>query len=88
MRHIEFRTTGRRSEFHFHEEMKSLIQHPLKSVEMFLLTGPWPSGVGYSKCGQSELQATCTTKHSEEKELRKGQQLHESFQFWYVLLPN
>lgn len=68
MRHVEFRTTGRRSEIYFHEEMKSLIQHTLKSVEMFLLTAPWPSGVVYNKHSQCELQANCTTKHSEEQE--------------------
>lgn len=62
MTHVEFGTTGR-SKIHFHEEVKSLIQHPLKSVEMFLLTGPWPSGVGYNKRGHHELQAKCTMKH-------------------------
>lgn len=63
MRHVAFGTTGRRSEIHFHEAMKSLIQHSLKPMEMFLLTGPWPSGVGYNKHGQHELQAKCTTRH-------------------------
>lgn len=73
MRHVEFGTTGRRSEIHFHEEVKNLIQHPMKSVEMLLLTGAWPSGVGYNKHGQSELQAKYTMKHNDEQDLRKDQ---------------
>lgn len=61
MGHVGFWAIGR-SEMFSQGDDKFDLAHPLKSLGILLLMVPLPSGGGYNKCGQQELQALYTAK--------------------------